>query len=242
MIFDALNWGAFIWFIFCWTGYTLYTKKKAQSSDCLTSVLYQHRAAWVRNMLGRDNRIVDISLLGNLSRMVNFLASTTIFLLAGLLTALNSVDSLVDLLSGHDFIISPTKADIQFKIFILIFIFAFAFFRFTWSMRQHTFCSILFGAAPYIPDADSAKNIDCLIKHIARVSDRAGHEFNYGVRAYYFALAFLTWFINPWLFILSCSLVVMILYRREFRSTVLDILIDSEKSFNVIQTQKMAQE
>jgi uncharacterized membrane protein len=47
------------------------------------------------------------------------------------------------------------------------------------------------------------------------------------MRAYYFGMAAVTWFIQPWLFIAVTTLVVGILYWREFRSTALESIRDT---------------
>ena len=46
-------------------------------------------------------------------------------------------------------------------------------------------------------------------------------EFNRGVRAYYFGLAAVFWFVDPWIFSAITTLIVAVLYRRDFRSTTL---------------------
>jgi uncharacterized membrane protein len=47
---------------------------------------------------------------------------------------------------------------------------------------------------------------------------------NHGLRAFYFALAALTWFLHPWLFVAASAFVVYVLYQREFHSTTLHAL------------------
>ena len=53
----------------------------------------------------------------------------------------------------------------------------------------------------------------------------AANQFNLGLRAYYFGMAMLSWFISPWLFMVMSVGVVLILYRREFHSDVLDVMV-----------------
>ena len=53
----------------------------------------------------------------------------------------------------------------------------------------------------------------------------AANQFNYGLRAYYFGMATLAWFINPWFFMLVSTGVVVVLYRREFHSDVLEVMV-----------------
>lgn len=233
MVFsNIVDWIALGWFISCWVGYTVYARRKARTRDCIAAILYRYRIEWMRDLLYHENRIPDLALLGNLMHMVNFLASTTILVIAGLITVLYSSDGIMHLLSGHKFMSAPTPEQVQFKLISLLLIFVYAFFRFTWAMRQHSFCSILIGAAPHVaPGTPLTEHEEKFALQLGKVSDRAGHEFNYGLRSYYFALAFLAWFIGPWAFILSCTTVVIILYRREFKSKTLNFLISSRDAY-----------
>jgi uncharacterized membrane protein len=66
--------------------------------------------------------------------------------------------------------------------------------------------------------------------YAARVIDLAGLSYNQGLRAYYFALSVLAWFISPYLFLLSTSFVVAVLYRREFKSRSLLALMQRDSA------------
>lgn len=233
MIFpDIVDWVAFFWFLACWVGYTLYARRAAQTKASLSALLYSYRVDWVKSLLRHENRIADLALLGNLMQMVNFMATTNIFVLAGSVGVLYSSDRVVSLLSGHDMILPPTLEQVQFKLLTLVGIFIFAFFRFTWALRQHTFCSILMGAAPEVSRGrDLTVDEEQFATQVAKISDRAAHEFNYGLRSYYFALSLLGWFISPYVFIAACSAVVVVLYLREFRSQTLTLLVRSRQSF-----------
>lgn len=239
MIFtNPMDWAAFGWFLTCWIGYTLYSRHAARRVDCLSAILFKYRVEWMNDLLRRELRVPDLLLLGNLVQMVNFLASTTIFVLAGLITILYSSDSVMELLQNHTFVAKTTQEQVQFKLLLLVLIFVYAFFRFTWAMRQHSFCSILIGAAPYVSKRELNEDETKFALQLARISDRAGHEFNYGLRSYYFALSFLTWFISPWALIPACTTVVVVLFLREFRSTALKYLILSRESYKRLQAQK----
>jgi uncharacterized membrane protein len=223
---------AFGWFLTCWVGYTVYSRRAAENKACLAALLYSYRTDWAKALLRREARISDFALLGNLMQMVNFMATTNIFVLAGSVGVLYSSDKVVSLLSSHAFIPAPTLEQVQFKLMTLVTIFIYAFFRFTWAMRQHTFCSIMMGAAPFVPPAGGMTvDEEQFAAQIAKISDRAAHEFNYGLRSYYFALSLLAWFISPWAFIPACTAVVVVLYLREFRSRTLTLLVRSRQSF-----------
>jgi uncharacterized membrane protein len=103
---------------------------------------------------------------------------------------------------------------------LLIVVFVYAFFKFTWSLRQFNYVAILIGAAPNDEEPESLAMAD----KMATVAGRASDHFNRAMRAYYFGLAALSWFIQSWLFAVCSVLVVIIIYRREHRSAVLAML------------------
>jgi uncharacterized membrane protein len=63
-----------------------------------------------------------------------------------------------------------------------------------------------------------------LEERLARIASASAKHFNRGIRAYYFGLAALSWFVDPFSFMLLSAWVVLVLYRREFRSRLLQVL------------------
>jgi uncharacterized membrane protein len=126
---------------------------------------------------------------------------------------------------------NATEAAWDVKIILLICVFVFAFFRFTWALRQFNFCAIVIGAAPsavgFIAQGEAAQA--SFANRVGKLIALAGESFNDGLRAYYFAIAALTWFLQPQAFMLATSIVVVILYYREFRSAVLHTLMSDGK-------------
>ncbi len=219
--YSIINLFAIIWFLFTWIGYAQFAKYQAKQGLNLSSVLNRQRLNWMGRILERDNRIMDAALVANLERNTSFLASTSILILAGLLTALGIAGSIDNILQSLPFyeIKEHSTFWIYIKIFMLILIYVYAFFALTWSMRQYGFGSVMIGSAPLTEDAEKDKVLaEKYIYASSKVIDMAGHAYNYGLRAYYFSLAILPWFISPWLFMLSTTIVVFILYSREFHS------------------------
>jgi uncharacterized membrane protein len=58
--------------------------------------------------------------------------------------------------------------------------------------------------------------------------DRGIISQNRGLRAYYFGLALLAWFIGPIYLAISAVWVVAVLYRRDFRSVILKTLSEQD--------------
>jgi uncharacterized membrane protein len=101
---------AALWFILCWGGYTRYATWKARDTACLASVLHLYREDWMRRMLLRDNRIADASVIGNLERNASFFASSTLIILAGILTVLGASERAVSLLADIPMVQRPPRA------------------------------------------------------------------------------------------------------------------------------------
>ncbi|WP_372971196.1 DUF599 domain-containing protein [Marinobacter sp.] len=97
-----------------------------------------------------------------------------------------------------------------------------AFFKFTWSMRMYNFVAVLIGSAPLTTDTKaSPASREAFARSAGQVCNMAGDAFNLGLRSYYYALAVVSWFIHPVVFMAASTLVVIVLYRREFRSAAL---------------------
>jgi uncharacterized membrane protein len=206
-----------IWFVAVWAGYTGYADRYARRSQSLRAVMHAYREQWMQQMLVRDNRVMDVNILRNLLQGVAFFASATLLVLAGLLTILGSTDKAIEVVRALPFAAKTTLVQWELKLLVLCVIFIYAFFKFTWALRQFNYCSTLIGAAPKGPD-------NAFARRAAEVATRASKDFNQGLRAYYFSLAALSWFVSPWLFMVATTAVVVVLYVREYRSGALQVL------------------
>jgi len=222
-----LNLTALIWFLICFKGYMYYARKRSYDTPCLASVLHMYRKEWMTRMLTREVRIADTTAIANLERSVSFFASTTMLILAGLMTILGSTQQAIDVVADIPFTFHATRAEWELKILLLITLFVYAFFKFTWSLRQYGFVSIMLGGAPGPDDDVSEQQATAHSNRIAKMTSMAANSFNLGLRTYYFCMAILGWFINPWIFMALSAGVVFVLYRREFKSSTLKTLMMS---------------
>lgn len=230
--FITQNWMnvlALSWFALCFRGYMYYAKKKSYTTPCLASTLHMYRKQWMLEVLDRDARIADTSAIANLERSVSFFASTTMLILAGLMTILGASEKAIEVVSDIPFAVESHRQEWELKVLVLIVLFVYAFFKFTWSLRQYGFVSVMIGGAPapekHLSDQEKQEHAT----RMARMASEAANNFNLGLRTYYFSMAVLGWFINPILFMCLSAMVTFILYRREFRSTTLKTLTMSQK-------------
>jgi len=226
-----LNILALIWFFTCFNGYMAYAKRRAYKSSpsapSLAAELHGLRYRWMLSVLSREMRIADNAAIANLERSVSFFASTTMLILAGLMTALSSSEKAIGLIEGLPFSAPVDRAEWELKVIMLIFVFVYAFFKFTWSLRQYGFVTIMIGSAPSPLENTAQNEREKLAHRMASMTSMAANNFNLGLRTYYFAIAVLAWFISTPLFIMMSTLIVFILFRREFKSTTLKILTHS---------------
>ncbi|MBI2313273.1 MAG: DUF599 family protein [Betaproteobacteria bacterium] len=219
------DWFALVWFIASWAAYAYYADNLGHGPRNLTAVLNQYRWRWFRQMLKRENRVTDSSLIGNLVNSVSFFASTTIFIIAGLITVFGYSERAIEITADLPFAKQTSRELWELKLLLLLTVFIYAFFKFTYALRHFNILTILVGGAP--EGGEDPGRHDDFVARASRISEFAGEDFTRGVRAYYFGLAALTWFVHPVLFVLVTVFVVLVLYRRDFHSPTLRALQDS---------------
>lgn len=207
---------ALVWFIAAWVAYGVIFDKRYHTTPNLMHTMDAMRMRWMQEMVKRDNRVNDATLIGNLLRSIAFFASTTILILIGLFTLLGAKQQAIGLIGSIPYAMNASPFMWEIKTILLVMIFIHAFFKLTWSLRQYNYACILVGAAP-----NPISNPEVLREYGNRAGmliSNAGRHFNKGLRAYYFGMAAVSWYIHALLFIGVTALVVWVLYRREFRS------------------------
>jgi uncharacterized membrane protein len=223
-VLPLIDWLAVLLFFVAWIGYTQFARRRADVQPSVLASTNHWRRQWMLQATMRENRIVDAAVLQTLSSSPSFFASTTILIIGGLLAALGTTDKASELVRELPFAARTSVLVFDLKVALLTATFVFAFFRFTWSLRQYTFGAILVGAAPEAKDPADAVQREAFAARAGRVLGLAAEAFNDGLRAYYLAFALAAWFFSAWAFLAATTLVVWVLYRREFHSEVLEAL------------------
>ncbi|MFO1068980.1 MAG: DUF599 domain-containing protein [Geminicoccaceae bacterium] len=224
-----------IWFLVAWIGYAWAADHPRRGRSTLMARMHQYRQRWMQHMLVRDNRIVDTQIVSLLVQNISFFASSTILIVGGLVAILGAREQAMAVLAEFPLVAQTEQSLWDLKVLLLIIVFVYAFFKFTWSLRQFNYVAIMIGAAPPPAERPDAAAL-AYAERTARVATRAAEHFNKAMRAYYFGLAALSWFVQPWLFVALTAWVIIIVWRREFRSTTLDILgpVDSPMDETVL--------
>lgn len=220
----AVDWVSLAVFFASWAGYAWFSEHSRRGAGGLIATSQNFRLQWAYRMLERDVRVMDSTLIGNLMTSVSFYANTTIYIIAGLVAALGASDKLLSFTAELPFGGAGNRELLEIKLMLLLASFVFAYFKFTWSLRQFNLLSILVGAAP--SGRAGEPGIDAYARRVAGANSLAGDDFNRGIRAYYFGLAASGWLLNPVALGALAILVLVVLFRRDYRSPALHILRD----------------
>lgn len=219
------DWLALGCFFALWVGYAWFAKHGGQRKASLLSTTNRYRGYWMEQTTARDPRMLDGLIVQSLSHTPSFFSSTSILIIGALFAVLGTTEKAAELVSEIPFAQATPLIVFEFKVLVMVGIFVYAFFRFSWCLRQYTFVSLAIGGMPPPEDFDSGRHDrQRFAERAAALVGSAAETFNDGLRAYYFSFAAIAWFFSPLAMVLGTMLVVLILYRREFHSEVLEIL------------------
>lgn len=221
------DWLAMLSFFGLWVGYAWFARVRGKRDQSLIATTNMYRQKWMLQTTARDPRMLDGLITQNLSQTPAFFSSTSIIIIGGLFALLGTTDKAAELVREIPFAQPTPILVFEFKVLVLVGIFVYAFFRFSWSMRQYTFVALVIGSMPPPEEFDSGRlNRQQVAERAGRLVGAAAETFNDGLRAYYFSFAAMAWFFSPLALLTGTALVVLILYGREFRSDVLQVLRD----------------
>jgi uncharacterized membrane protein len=225
-----LDIAAFLWFVALWQGYTIVFDHALRGRPFgLNQRMKALRRDWMERMLQRDNRITDSALVGHTIHSVTFFASTTMLIIAGLLGVIGGIERAYGVMAEISFTVKTSKPLFELKTLALITLFIYAFFRFTWALRQYNYLCALIGGAPLPPVAEERRRR--IADAMATVLTLAVTSFNGGLRAYYFALALLGWFVHPLLLVAFATAMMAILLRRQLLSRTFHAIEAADEEF-----------
>ena len=200
-----------------WTVYAITLEHTAYGRDSLSARMHIYREVWVRNLLNREARMVDMQIMASLQNGTAFFASTSLIAIGGALALLRSTNDALAVFGALPVDLSPSPALWEIKCVGLILIFIYTFFKFAWAYRLFNYVAILFGAMPPAGQRDTPE-AEAHVQRTTRLFEAAGRHFNRGQRAFFFALGYLGWFVSPWVLFATTAAVVIVTWRRQFAS------------------------
>ncbi len=208
---------ALAWFVLTWTVYAIHVEYIPKKRESLNATMNRYRLVWMRRMLDREMRMVDMQVIAALQNGTAFFASTSLLAIGGALTILRSTDEALGVIAMLPIGIPTTRVLWELKSIGLAVILVYAFFKFAWSYRLFNYVVILLGAAPPAREKDTPE-AETHVLRTATLFASAGRHFNHGQRAFFFALGYLGWFVSPYVLMVTTAAVVFVMWWRQFRS------------------------
>ncbi len=218
--FSYLDFAALCFFVAAWAGYGMAVSRMRGRRTSLSQIMNRQREVWAEQLIHRDNRVVDTTINASLQNGTAFFASTSLIALGGVLTLSRSGDDVLTLFGALPFGAVATRTTWEIKVAGLAVVFIYAFFKFSWAYRLFNYGAILLGTVPPKGSNASMAEMQRAARRAAAMNIAAGSHFARGQRAFFFALAYLGWFVSPVLLFLTTTAVVCVMWRRQFSSKI----------------------
>ncbi|WP_420585397.1 DUF599 domain-containing protein [Ruegeria sp.] len=221
LLFSTLDYVAILLLIGAWQGIGWKIEHPSPGKQSVAMMMDGFRRGWMREMVTRQPRMFDAQVVAAMRQGSTFFASTTMIAIGGGLALLGNTERLAGVAS--DLAIGSAPALVwEIKILVVILFLANAFLKYVWAHRLFGYCAVLMAAVPNDPEDPQAYP---RAAQAAEICVTAARSFNRALRATYFALASLAWFLGPIALILGTAITFGVLYRREFASHSRSVLL-----------------
>jgi uncharacterized membrane protein len=199
-------------------GYELYLRSRLGRDPEYTiqSVNVRAREVWVHNiMTGSGREILAVQTLRNSTMAATFLASTSILLIIGVLNLSSKDQSLSSLINAAS---SGTFTDgmlWEIKLLPMLVTFFWGFFCFSLAVRMYNHVGYLINATGHEIYSPSPV-------YVARMLNRGGRYYSFGMRAYYMSVPLVFWLFGPQYLLAATLGLVLMLYHVVDRAPDMD--------------------
>jgi uncharacterized membrane protein len=208
---------ALLIFALAWIAYHFLVENAHSARLGLNALMNHDRLAWMQQMERRDLRIIDTQIMASLQNGTAFFASTSLIAIGASVSLLRNASEVFQFFAELPLGAGSSRSLWETKVVGLAVIFVYAFFKFSWSYRLFNYTAIMMGATPMPGDPDSARRA-LSARRAAEMNIVAARHFNRGQRAFFFALAYLGWFLSPYLLMLTTFFVLYVMWARQFFS------------------------
>lgn len=190
-----------------------------------TAVLMaQYRRHWMVHMITRQPRIFDATLLSTLRDGTTFLGSACLIAIGGGLAAIANAERIRGVAAEIAFDAPVVVWDV--KILMALIFTSYAFMKFIWSNRLFGYCGVMMGA---VPNDVGDKAALTRAQKAAEINISAARAYNRGLRGVYFALGALGWLLGPIGLLITTTITLLTLIRREFISASRAVLLEPDE-------------
>lgn len=221
VLISPLEWAvlaltAVAWFALQW---------RIETPNCktpsVTVLMAQYRREWLHEFVTRQPRMYDASVISSLRQSTNWLASTTLLALGGLLAVIGNPEPLREV--AADLSLGVTTQAFEARMLPAALFLSHGFLKFLWSNRLFGYASIMMST---VPNDASDPLAYPRARQSAEINIRAAYNFNRGLRATYFALGSMGWLLGPWALLAAILVVSWLIWSRDFASHSREVLLN----------------
>ncbi|MEM6595408.1 MAG: DUF599 domain-containing protein, partial [Pseudomonadota bacterium] len=146
-LLSALDWAALVaifgsWFLLGWR-----IEHPSKTRPSVSIIMGDYRREWMRQLITRQPRIFDATLLNALRQGTSFFASTCIIAIGGLLAVIGNTERLQNV--AQEFSLAQDALFFwQLKLLVVVLFLTHAFLKFVWSNRLFGYCAVVMAAVP----------------------------------------------------------------------------------------------
>ena len=223
-LFSYFDYGALALIFVLWLviGWRIEHPSKKHAS--VSVLMAGYRREWMRQMVTRDPRIYDATILGNLRQGTAFFASASMISIGGVLALVGNTEQLIGF--ADDLTLNQDPRIVwELKLMVTLFFVTNAFLKFVWSNRLFGYCAVLMSSVPN--EVDDPRTMPRAMQ-AAEINITAARGFNRGLRSVYFGLASAAWLAGPLALVAASLVTCLVLWRREFASQSRDVLLSGD--------------
>ena len=223
-LFSPLDYSALGLLVALWIAIDWRIEHPSSKHPSVSVVMADYRREWMRQMITRDPRIFDATILGNLRQGTAFFASASMISIGGVLALVGNKEQLIGI--ADDLTLSRDPDIVwEIKLMVTLFFVTNAFLKFVWSNRLFGYCAVVMSSVPN--EVDDPKTMPRAMK-AAEINVTAARGFNRGLRSVYFGLASIAWLAGPIALIGAVLTTCLVLWRREFASHSRSVLLSGD--------------
>lgn len=223
-LFSTLDYIAISGLILFWLIISWRIEHPSKKAPSVSVIVADYRREWMRQMITRDPRIYDATILGNLRQGTAFFASASMISIGGVLALVGNTDRLIGVAGNLSIVHAPVIVW-EVKLMVTLFFVTNAFLKFVWSNRLFGYCAVVMSSVPN--EIDHPLTLPRAMK-AAEINVTAARGFNRGLRSVYFGLASAAWLAGPIPLMLASLLTCLVIWRREFASLSRSVLLSSD--------------
>lgn len=197
-----------------WLGIGWLIEHPPKSRPSTAQLMAEYRRHWMAQMVTREPRIFDATILDTLRQGTAFFASACLIAIGGALAAISNPERFRGV--AQDLTLDAPELIWEVKILLVLVFITSAFMKFIWSNRLFGYCAVMMASVPNDP---SAPEVTVRTQKAAEINITAARAFNRGLRSVYFALGALGWLLGPEALLITTAITVLTLLRREFASS-----------------------